>query len=64
MPAYSCNANNDEGNIRNSNIYDFIPDSGNCSAAGDSASVGCSAKENDYLTPVMGCEEEPYLSIQ
>ena len=31
MPNYSCNANNGDENVRNSNIYDFIPDSGNCS---------------------------------
>ena len=62
MPNYSRNANNDDENVRNSNIYEFIPDSGNCSEH-ESTIVDCTAKENDYLTPVMESEEAPYLWI-
>jgi len=67
LPNYSCNANNDDENVRNSNFYEIIPDSslgfdrdsGHCSTR-DSANAECSEKENDYLTPVI---ENEYLSI-
>jgi hypothetical protein len=61
----SCSANNDDENVRNENFYDFIPEPNNCSSR-DSGIVECTPKEDEYLKPVLDCEdseETPYVWV-